>query len=140
MSGGFLLLQLELPLGWVVFYDAVDGTMFGWVYGKAVSRSINWLTLLIREIRLVLCNGRGPSRIVFNGDRSTKTLVGYVKNEVVIVVAVRRIIPSDQALVDIIDITHKIRKWLANQFDLWNVSKYLRIGAEINVLVGSFRL
>lgn len=63
-----------------------------------------------------------------------------IKNKIEIIVAVRWIAPPDQTLVNIIDITDKIRIGLTSKFDLWNIGKNLRIGTEIDVLVGSFRL
>jgi hypothetical protein len=69
-----------------------------------------------------------------------EALVRDVENQVVEIVAVGCIVPTDQTLVNAINITSKIRKGLSNLFNLWDVGKNFWVRAEIDVLTVAFRL
>jgi hypothetical protein len=63
-----------------------------------------------------------------------------VEHEVVVIVAMSGIIPPNQALINIVDITGQERERLRDQFDLWDVCKNIWVGTEINMLRGTVRL
>ena len=70
----------------------------------------------------------------------SKRFVGNIKDQVVEVIASARIIPSNQALIDVVDITYQIGKWLTNLLDLRYIGENFWIGTEVNVLTITFRL
>ena len=63
-----------------------------------------------------------------------------IEDEVVEIIAMRGVIPSDQALINIINIANQERERLTCSFDLGNVRENIWVGAEINMLHCTARL
>jgi len=127
MSLHFFFGQFLLPLGFVVLDNAIDGAALCRVH--------------LRSSDSVVLGYRSSSpRIIVDGHGTSKTLVGNIKNEVIKIVAVSWVAPTNQALVDIINIASEVWNGLPNQLDLWNVSENFGVGAKVDVLVGSLRL
>mmetsp|Transcript_25356 Transcript_25356/g.73020 ORF Transcript_25356/g.73020 Transcript_25356/m.73020 type:complete len:102 (-) Transcript_25356:1207-1512(-) len=88
----------------------------------------------------VLGDSSGTTCIGVDGLDSSEAGMWDIVDQIVVIIAVRRIIPANEVLINVINIADKIRKRLSDEFDLWNVSKNVWIRTEINVLRLSLRL
>lgn len=103
-----------MPFRGVVLNDAVNGPFTRRSIGVHFESTFRLFHVLVFLVLFVLGYRCGSPCVVLDGLCAAKAFVRNIKNEVVKVVAMRRVVPSYQTLVNIIDIANKVGERLAD--------------------------
>lgn len=106
-----MLDQIQLPFGWIMLDQAIDGPTL-WMLGS--------FTVIVSF----------PSEPV----------VGQIKNHIVEIVTSMFIPPSNETRVNVNGVANEEGEGPPTSFDLRYICKDLRVGAKVNVLARSSRL
>ena len=148
LSTPVLLGDFPLPRGGIMPDDTVEWSLafpawrspfFGWL--RSSRRRLLFKRQSLRDLILIrISNRRQVSRVSFDPHSTFQAPVRNLEHQVVEIVASSGIIPSDQVLIQIINVAADVREWVAHKLELRHISKDFWIGAKINILRVSFRL